>query len=153
MLELPHVLIGAAIASKIPNPLISIPLAFLSHFLVDLIPHWNPSLYTETKKNGQPSYRSTVIVIIDVILSLTAGFFIASQVMPNLNHAIVIILACFAAVAPDVVEGFYFFLKVRTQFLERLINFQRRYQGRAPIIPGLLIQGATILLALLVALS
>lgn len=150
MLELPHTVVGAAIGLKIPNPLISLPLAFASHFIFDLIPHWNPSLYQETKKYGYPSKRSTKIVILDTLLSLIAGFFLASQVWPDLNRAFFIILACFAAVFLDVIEGFYFFLRVRTKWLENLIEFQHRHQIRASKIPGLLIQGLTILLALLI---
>ncbi len=149
MLELPHAVVGAAIATKIPNPWIALPLAFLSHFPLDLIPHWNPSLYTETKKYGQPTRKSTIIVTIDTLLSLGTGFFIASRVTPDLNHALVIILACFAAVVLDVVEGFYFFLGVRAKFLEDLINFQRSFQKKLPVKPGLLIQGLIILLAFL----
>lgn len=152
MLELPHALLGAAIATKIPNPLISIPLAFLSHLPIDMIPHWNPSLYGETKKYGRPTSRSASVVAIDTLLSLGGGFFLASRVMPNLTHAIVIILACFAAVAPDVIEGFYFFLGIRTRFLKNLINFQRRLQGKTSIIPGLLTQGLVIALAIFIAL-
>jgi len=129
MLELPHTLVGATIATKIPNPLISIPLAFLSHFVLDLIPHWNPSLYSETKKFGKPTRQSSRIVAVDTILSLAGGFFLAYQVLPNLTHALVIILACFATVVVDVVEGFYFFFGVRNKFLENLIEFQHRYQG------------------------
>lgn len=148
MLELPHTIVGAAIATKIPNPWIALPLAFLSHFPLDLIPHWNPSLYTETEKYGKPTRKSTKLVAIDVALSLVTGFFIASRVMPNTKHAIVILLACFAAVVLDVIEGFYFFLGVRTKFLKDLINFQRSFQKKLPVAPGLLVQGLIILLSL-----
>jgi hypothetical protein len=149
MLELPHTVVGAAIATKIPNPWIALPLAFLSHFPLDLIPHWNPSLYTETKKYGQPTRKSTYLVLFDVLLSLGAGFFIASRALPNLSQALLIILACFTAVVMDVVEGLYFFLGVRTKWLEDLINFQRSYQKRLPFKPGLFIQGLIILLCFL----
>ena len=148
MLELPHTIVGATIATKIPNPLISLPLAFFSHFFLDLIPHWNPSLYSETKKFGKPTQRSTQFVILDIILSLGAGFFIASRALPNINQAIIIVLACFATVMVDVIEGFYFFLGIRTKFLENLIEFQHRYQRRVPIIPGVVVQIVIILLFL-----
>lgn len=39
MLYTPHFLTGAAIVSLIPNPLIGLPLAFLSHVALDLTPH------------------------------------------------------------------------------------------------------------------
>jgi len=148
MLELPHAIIGATIASKIPNPLISLPLAFLSHFLVDLIPHWNPSLYTEMEKENKPSNASKKIIILDVILSLTAGFLIASFFLPDFKKAFFIILACFAAVFLDVIEGFYFFLGVKNKYLIKLIEFQHNHQGRAKKTPGLIIQTITILVCL-----
>jgi len=150
MLELPHTAVGAAIATKIPNPFLAIPLAFLSHFLLDLIPHWNPSLYRETKKYGKPTKKSTWFVIGDVILSLGVGLFLASRVWPDLSRALIILFTCFAAVVLDVVEGFYFFLGIRPEFLRRLIEFQHRFQGRTPLIPGLIIQGAIVALALIV---
>lgn len=150
MLELPHTVIGAAIGTKIPNPLISIPLAFISHFLLDLIPHWNPSLYWETKKYGRPSKRSTIIVAIDTLVSLAVGLFIAGRAWPDFYRVLTIIFACFSAVVADVAEGFYFFLGIRPRFLEQWIEFQHEHQGRTPKIPGLLIQGLTITLALLI---
>lgn len=153
MLELPHTVVGATIATKIPNPFIAIPLAFLSHLPLDLIPHWNPSLYTETKKYGQPTRKSTKLVIIDTSLSLGVGIFLASRVMPNLAHAITIILACFAAVVLDVIEGLYFFLGIRTKLLENLINLQRRFQKRLPLAPGLITQAIIIALSFLIIYS
>lgn len=60
MLETPHVLIGAAIATKVGNPFLAIPLAFASHFVLETVPHWNPHLNTETKKirtSDQKKYR------------------------------------------------------------------------------------------------
>jgi hypothetical protein len=39
MLYTPHFLVGAAILKYIPNPLIGLPLALLSHVALDLIPH------------------------------------------------------------------------------------------------------------------
>lgn len=152
MLELPHAVVGATIATKIPNPFIAIPAAFLSHFLLDVIPHWNPHLYTEKKKFGRPTAKSTRIVVIDVVLSLAAGFFIAYLALPNLAQAVTIIVASFAAVAIDVVEGFYFFFNINGG-LEKLIKFQRRIQWNVGPLPGLIIQAFVILFAFWIALS
>lgn len=148
MLELPHTLVGAVIASKIPNPLFSLPLALASHFLLDLVPHWNPSLYTETKNLGHPSARSTKIVIADTLLSLFIGGFIASRFWPDIYRTVIILLACFVAVAPDAIEGFYFFGGVKNRSLEKMIKFQHSHQSRARMIFGLLTQVLVSLLAL-----
>ncbi len=153
MLELPHTLIGAAIGAKIGSPLLALPLSLASHFIVDLVPHWNPSLYTETKKYGRPSIRSTVIIVFDVILSLIFGFGIASLFLPDYTKAIVIILTAFLAVLPDVIEGFYFYLKVEWKWLIKLIEFQHSHQGKAGLVVGSLTQLVTILLVLHILLS
>lgn len=39
MLYTPHFLTGAAIIKTFPNPTVSLPLAFFSHVLLDLLPH------------------------------------------------------------------------------------------------------------------
>jgi hypothetical protein len=41
MLSVAHAPTGAFIATKIPNPLISIPLIILAHYLEDRVPHWD----------------------------------------------------------------------------------------------------------------
>jgi len=148
VLELAHTAVGATIATKIPNPLVAISLAFLSHFLLDFIPHWNPSLYTETKKFGKPSRKSNIIVAFDVVSSLVLGFLIAFRFWPDTKRLIIVLLACFAAVIADVVESLYFYLKIRTSFLEKLIRFQHTHQSNARVIPGLLTQLITLAVCL-----
>jgi len=148
MLELPHTIIGAAIATRIGNPALALPLALASHILLDLIPHWNPSLFTETSKNGRPSSKTTLLVVGDVILSLIAGGWLAFRFWPNIDRVIVVLLACFLAVSWDVIEGFYFFMGYRNRFLERLIGFQVKIQSRAPKLTGLLTQAIVILVGL-----
>jgi len=144
VLETPHVLVGAAIAVKIPNPLISIPLAFSSHFILEKVPHWNPHLNTEVKKYKKVTRTSTNIVIADVMLSLGSGFFIATSASSDFSHAVWIILACFASVLPDVIEGPYFFLGLKSKFIKKWIGFQKSIQCDVSLIPGLLTQVITI---------
>ena len=153
MLELPHTVVGGLIASKIPNPLISLPLALLSHFLTDLIPHWDPSLYSDFQKTGHASRKTTIWIIVDAVLSLGFGFFIASRALPDWKQAIIIVLGCFFAVAPDVIEGFYYFLGWRAKFLKNLIEFQHRLQVNVPFLPGVFTQVIVILLSLCMILS
>lgn len=145
MLETPHVFIGAAIATKIPNPFIAIPLAFASHFILETVPHWNPHLNSETQKFGQPTRRSTVITAIDSTLALVAGSYIAYQALPNMSQAALIIACSFASVLPDVMEGPYFFLKARTAWVKKWITFQKSLQNDTTAFWGLLTQTLTIL--------
>lgn len=140
MVELPHTIVGAAIATKVGNPVLALPLAFLSHFAFEFVPHWNPHLYTETKKYGRVTRASTLFVAADVAASLVAGFFIASRVLPDVAHFTTIIAASFMAVLPDVAEGPWFFLKMKHPLLEKLIIFQRNHQFNVSPIPGVISQ-------------
>ncbi|MEK7112425.1 MAG: hypothetical protein AAB875_03785 [Patescibacteria group bacterium] len=143
-METPHVVVGAAIATKVVSPALSIPLAFASHFLLEKVPHWNPHLNTETEKFGRPTKQSTYIVLADVIGSLILGGYIASRAIPDWGHTATILAACFASVLPDVLEGPYFFFNMRSEIIKKWINFQKSIQADTSIGPGLLIQVITI---------
>ena len=140
MLETPHVLVGAAIATYIPNPLIAIPLSFASHFVIEFVPHWNPHLNAEKKKYGKITSRSLKIIIMDSFLALFLGLFFATRVLPNYNHFLTIILSCFASVVPDLIEAPYFFLNINKKFLLKWVAFQKKLQNDANIYWGLATQ-------------
>jgi len=145
MLETPHALLGAAIAVKLGNPALSIPIAFASHFILEKVPHWNPHLTNETKKFGAPTRQSTAIVIIDSSLALILGSAIAFSQAPNTIMVVGTLLSAFAAVLPDLIEAPYFFLKVRNnESIKRWIKFQKGIQADAPPFLGLLTQVLTI---------
>jgi len=148
VLELPHTIIGATIALKVGNPALALPLALASHFIVDMIPHWNPHLNREMMEKGRLSDKTTYVVIVDVGLSLLAGFFIASQALPNTGHFITVLAASFLAVAPDVIESPYYFFKKHYKIIEKFIDFQRSIQNDASPVVGLLTQVLVVAAAL-----
>lgn len=148
MVELPHTIVGAAIAAKIQNPYLALPLALFSHFVLDLLPHWNPHLNMEIKKFGRITKHTTIIITIDVVLSLVAGFVIASKFLPDVERFLIIIAACFLAVLPDVAEAPYFFFGRKDFLLARLIKFQSNLQFDVPIIPGIISQVIVVTAAL-----
>ena len=148
VLETPHVIVGAAIATKVVNPALALPLAFASHFVLEKIPHWNPHLNTELIKHGRITNKSIKIVIVDSTISLIAGIYIASQVLPNYYHFLVILAACFFSSLPDLIEAPYFFLNVRNKYIEKWISIQKSIQVDTSKIPGLLTQVIVIIAAL-----
>lgn len=147
MLETPHVVVGAAIAYKLVNPALAIPLALGSHFILEKVPHWNPHLNTEKKKYGRVTPRSTKIVLVDVCTSLLLGGTIAYLAYPNISHSATILIAAFIAALPDIVEGPYFFLDMKGKLIERWVAFQKSIQVDADLVPGLITQAATIIAA------
>lgn len=140
MLELPHAVVGAAIAYKVGNPALALPLSFLSHFALDLIPHWNPHLNCEMKQYGHITKRTRWIIAADVVVSLVAGGYIASLAYPDAKREVIILLGAFMGVLPDVAEAPFFFFKSKSGFFKKLISFQSKIQFDAPFWPGVVSQ-------------
>ncbi len=144
MLETPHVALGAAIAVAIPNPLISIPLAFVSHFILDMTPHWNPHLNTETKKYGYLTNKTLFIIGLDIACAITLVGFIAYHALPNSSLFFNILLTSFASVSPDIVEGPYFLFGYKTRLIDAWIKFQKSIQTDANFFWGMSTQILTL---------
>lgn len=140
MIEFPHAIVGAAIATKIGNPALALPLALASHFALDLVPHWNPHLNKEIKEHGYITKKTKWIIGIDVVASLAAGLYIASLALPDTHKAVIVVLGAFFGVLPDVAEAPFFFWGSKNKFLKNLVSFQSKLQFNIPIIPGLISQ-------------
>ncbi len=128
MLETPHVAVGIALATRFPNPWVSIPLALASHFVLDKIPHWNPHLYTETQKLGHPSEKSTSIAVIDIGAAFLMGSFFAYRALPDTKMAILILTCSLASVLSDVVKYPYYYFHARQKFFVNWVKFERSIQ-------------------------
>jgi hypothetical protein len=153
MLESPHVAVGAAIATKIPNPFIALPLALASHFVMDRVPHWNPHFYTETQKYGKPKKGSTYLAFADIGFALVLGSGVAYMALPNIGHAITILIASFFSVLPDLTKTPFYFLKNRGNMLKKYVDFERSIQIETGFAVGSLVQILVIVTSLLWALS
>jgi len=128
MLETPHVAVGAALAVKIGQPALAIPLALVSHFVLDRIPHWNPSFFTETKKYGHPTKNSIYFSAVESTVALFLGLFVAYQMLPNYTLAATVIVCSFASVFSDVVKIPFFFFRSKSRLLARWVAWERSLQ-------------------------
>lgn len=140
MLELPHAIIGAVIGTKIGNPFLAFPLAILSNFLLDILPHWNPHLNTELKTLGHLSKRTTFIVIVDGLLGLVIGSLLAFRFYPDIERVTMILICCFLSVSADLIEAPYFFFKLKSPFILKWIALQKKIQTNVSEVPGILSQ-------------
>jgi len=145
VLETPHALVGAAIAARIPNPIISIPLAFASHFLLDMTPHWNPHINTELKKYGKVTNNSKFIIATDLVL---AAVCVVSLALTKTDSTFPIMAGGVAAIMPDVVEGPYFFWGWKHKIIKKWLNFQKSIQVDVDLVPGIVTQIAIATAAL-----
>lgn len=65
-----HALIGASLAVKVVNPVLGIPLAIISHFVADLIPHWDAG----TNHKKKTKLRLATEAAFDVLLGFALVF-------------------------------------------------------------------------------
>ena len=93
-----HLLLGDAIGSKIQNIPLALLLAFLSHYILDVIPHIEyPIKNIENKKWGE-IFPDILKIILDFCLGIFF-IFIFSKNQP------IVYLCAFMAILPDVITG------------------------------------------------
>lgn len=95
-----HVLTGAAIALAIQRPLLAIPLALISHFLLDLLPQYGLGEIPEDVRDDSRSFRA--IVTVDTFAAL-ALFYIVPFLLRHHRPPIFVMLCMIAAQLPDAV--------------------------------------------------
>ncbi len=138
MLETPHAVVGGAVAAAVTGATGSIPLgiaaAFVSHFICDTIPHWNPKA---------PLKRRGVVVFVsaDFILGFSITAFFALQ-FPNRPE---IWLGGLFGMLPDIILGIRYVFRVRWLKLYEWIH--ARYHVEVAPIYGVPTQLIAILLA------
>lgn len=140
MIELAHVVTGGIIAYKISNPLLSLPLALLSHFATDLLPHWNPRIGREKKKFGHVTKKTFVIVIADSLIGLILGLYLAFLCLPNIGRALIVVLGCLLGILPDFIEAPYYFFGWKNKFIGTIIKIQDSFHWNVSFIYGILFQ-------------
>lgn len=145
MLATPHTAMGILIATRILNPILALPLALLSHFALDLIPHWDFFSFRREIKREEK-----LEVVADFLVGLSLGMFFTLKALPDQTRAATIFFSCALANLPDAIEAPCVFLGYRNKIIDGVIKFQRRFHSRLKYPWGLIPQ--ILLLALCLAL-
>jgi len=144
MLIITHALVGGFFASKISNPIISSPLIFVSHFLLDHIPHWD--LGTGFRKRKK--IVNFLLGLADLIGTIGICWFIFQK---NLPFNLLVWIGILFSILPDFLEfpplflgwRFFPFGKLET-FHSQIIH--RRAKFPQGLIPQILIIAGILLL-------
>jgi hypothetical protein len=94
MILLAHLLLGAFIGQKISSPIFAIILAYLSHYILDTLPHIEYSVDNIVNKKWKKSFFDFLKVFLDIFSGLLLIFLLSS------NKPIIYICAFFA-ILPD----------------------------------------------------
>lgn len=105
-----HLLTGAAIASTPALPEVSLPAAFLSHFVLDMAPHLETTTFSNRKKGEDyyPTKKEVFYVILDVLV----GLFILTILYLKLKEPL-IIYGALLAVLPDLIVNIPLWYRLR----------------------------------------
>lgn len=92
-----HALTGALIATVIKQPYLAIPLAFLSHFLCDALPHFD-SGFTFGKRSMY------IYLFLDGLTAILFALFLLWQ---GVENPLLLAVSGFAAMSPDLIWLYY----------------------------------------------
>lgn len=137
-----HALIGGAIAAAIPEPAIGLPLAFISHPIADMIPHWDLGWGWRKK------LKSTLFL--ESAFDLTLGIVLAFLIFGSGVNSYYLLGAIFAAELLDILQAPYWLLNWRFPPFSWVYKIQHSMQGKAKLPWGILTQAATVITLVIV---
>lgn len=132
MLVAPHVAAGVTLGLVLQEPLLVIPIAVASHFLLDTIPHWQ-----ETMAPYHPTWKTYVRIPIDFAIS-AAIIWLALVIHPELGWSIG--LGAFFAAIPDIDVVTIAFPKLRNKIISAYWDWHCKIQREVPTFGGIATQ-------------
>ena len=136
-----HALVGGAIAASIPNPAIGLPLAALSHPILDMIPHWDLGVGWR-KKNK-------VTLFVESVLDLIIGIIFAYILFGRLIDPIYFFACIFFSEIWDFLMMPYLLLGWNFPPFSTAYKWQHKIQSNIKLPWGILTQAATVYAAVL----
>lgn len=144
-----HILVAGALATKINDPVLLSALSFGSHFLLDLIPHWDFG----TNWRNRPKYVTGFISISETLAGIFLGYILFSSRTDFVNLS----LAIFFSILPDWLETpwYIFFARqdkiapaVEANWFEKMTfniyKLENRFHSKSTYPLGLFTQIATV---------
>lgn len=131
-----HALVGGAIAASAINPALGLPLAALSHPLLDMIPHWDLGIGWRSKNKVTLFVES----VLDLIIGILLAFFIFGQ---NVNP--IYFLSCiFFSEIWDILMMPYLLFKWDFPPFSTAYRLQHKIQSNIKLPWGILTQVASV---------
>ncbi|MFA6094425.1 MAG: hypothetical protein WC757_00870 [Candidatus Paceibacterota bacterium] len=109
MILVTHAVVGATVASFVPaHPVEGFVLGFLSHFILDSIPHWDYNIksgFIDPDRNSRFSFSKDIIVdAMKIIADILAGFVLAYILFHNQFSGVAVYAGVMGALMPDILQ-------------------------------------------------
>jgi hypothetical protein len=126
-----HALTGAAIATVVKQPLLAIPLAFVSHFVCDFLPHFDIPMKFGSK-------RMYTWLVLDTLAAVSFAIFL---LVNDVSNPVLLTIAAITAMSPDLAWAYYGLrgLQRKIDKYDRLTKFHHKIQRRLAL-PGFIIE-------------
>ena len=98
----PHAIVGAASASITNNYFLAFLLGFISHFILDMLPHLEPKSLVTKEKDGTKKWSPWLFVFILVEFTITVLFFYYLRHRSNFN---ILLVGAFGGLLPDIIAN------------------------------------------------
>lgn len=136
-----HALIATLLIVKFPDPAISLPLAFASHFACDIIPHWDSGTHHHDKTRQRLFFEAGLDVIVSVFLSV-----LLFEALGGGNY-ILLFIGIFLSQLPDWLTAPYFILHMKSPLVawsRHMYRLQHRLNSRLDKPWGIVTQVVTV---------
>ena len=107
-----HAMTGAVIALAVKQPALAIPLAFASHFALDMIPHFG--IYEDDVVRRNTNWLFRTVIGIDIPVMLVLLIIIPYLAAGKIAWGIVL-ASMIAAVSPDSIWALRFIREIKTK--------------------------------------
>ncbi len=138
-----HALIATLLIARFPDPLISLPLAFVSHFALDVIPHWDAGTHHHGKTRQKLFLEASADVVLSVLLSYVLYYYLGGQ------EYFILLVGIFLSQLPDWLTAPYFILHMRSPFVvwsKYMYKLQHKINNRLDQPWGVVTQIASVII-------
>lgn len=126
MLITPHAITGAVIGAEISNPYLVVLLALASHFVLDMLPHYDIGTAHYDEKKVKFNWKDWTLLIGDGVLAVVLIWIAFNGSHGNWN----ILIGAVAGIFPDILDDF-----LRVSFTGGKLTFN--FEKKIPIITQL----------------
>jgi len=122
MLILAHSTVGLLVGTAVENPVLSFFLAWLSHYILDFIPHSDTGYFKARGGNWLKNKKIVAWIIGDGLISI----FLLMAIIFKRGFQLSLITAYFGSLLPDIIDNSPFWSKTLHQKIP-LINWEYRH--------------------------